>query len=106
METPTSKVHSPGTNGSSSSTSGNHPDSPSTHAHKNDNTVSADRHGIEEAFQSFGQLVAASRRPLPTQNGDGTYNTSKKQTGLRQDLKVIQLKGKSSSRVVYSKSLR
>ncbi|KAB5575357.1 linoleate diol synthase [Coniochaeta sp. 2T2.1] len=71
MESPTTKVHSPGTNVK---------------------PAPANRPGIEEAFRSFGQLVVASRRPLPTQNGDGTYNTAKHQTGLREDLKVIKLR--------------
>lgn len=61
-------------------------------------TPPANRQGIDDVFRSFGQLIAASRRPLPTQNGDGTYNdlklrTGLKRTGLKKDLKVIKLKG-------------
>ena len=52
-----------------------------------------DRDGVASAFQQFGQLVHASKRPLPTQNGDGTYNEKKKHTGLRKDLKYIGWKG-------------
>jgi hypothetical protein len=33
-----------------------------------------ERKDIDEMFQEFAQLIHASRRPLPTQNGDGTYN--------------------------------
>lgn len=106
METPTNKMHSPGTNGSSSSTNGNQHDSAPRHTYKDNKTASADRHGIEEEFRSFSQLAAASRRPLPTQNGDGTYNTEKKQTGLREDLKVIRFRGKWSSRPAQKKSSR
>lgn len=51
------------------------------------------RDGVASAFQQFGQLVHASKRPLPTQNGDGTYTEKKKYTGLRKDLKYIGWKG-------------
>lgn len=99
MDTPTNKVHSPGTNGSgdingsSSHVNGYQPKSTSNYDGKDAKAVPATRQGIDEAFRSFGQLITASRRPLPTQNGDGTYQTSKLQTGLRQDLKVITRKG-------------
>lgn len=33
-----------------------------------------DRKDIDEMFQEYAQLIHASRRPLPNQNGDGTYN--------------------------------
>lgn len=33
-----------------------------------------ERKDVEEMFQEFAQLIHASRRPLPNQNGDGTYN--------------------------------
>lgn len=55
--------------------------------------VRADRQGITEVFEQFGQLLHASNRPVPTQNGDGTYNDQKKRTGLKQDLKVLRWKG-------------
>lgn len=107
MDSPTKKVHSPDTtgsgdiNGSPPYTNGNQTSTSSKRSYENVKSVSANRQGIEEAFRSFGQLVTASRRPLPTQNGDGTYNTAKRQTGLREDLKVIKLKGMSSSRQGY-----
>ncbi|OIW26965.1 heme peroxidase [Coniochaeta ligniaria NRRL 30616] len=91
-------MHSPGTNGSgdvngsSSHMNGYQPISGSENTNKDAKAVPATRQGIDEAFRSFGQLITASRRPLPTQNGDGTYHTSKLQTGLREDLKVIKLK--------------
>ena len=100
MDTPTNKLHSPGTDGSghandaSSYTNGyQYESTSSTRNEKGANRVSANRQGIDDAFKSFGQLITASRRPLPTQNGDGTYNTAKKQTGLKEDLKVIKLQG-------------
>jgi hypothetical protein len=47
------------------------------------------RQGIEDAFRSCGQLLTASRRPLPTQNGDGTYNDTNRLTGLAKDWRLI-----------------
>jgi linoleate 10R-lipoxygenase len=53
----------------------------------------ADRHGITNAFDAFGQLMHASRRPLPTHLGNGTYNESKQMTGFRKDLKYLRWRG-------------
>ena len=33
-----------------------------------------ERKDVDEMFQEFAQIIHASRRPLPNQNGDGTYN--------------------------------
>jgi len=55
--------------------------------------MTASRPGVTTAFGQFAQLLHASRRPLPTQNGDGTYTAREAQTGLRQDLRHIKLKG-------------
>ncbi len=55
--------------------------------------MKANRQGVTAAFSQFGQPLQASRRPLPTQNGDGTYVEHNVQTGLRQDLKHIRIKG-------------
>jgi hypothetical protein len=55
--------------------------------------LKADRTGVSQAFTQFGQLIHASRRPLPTQMGDGTYNEKKKKTGLRNDIKYLKWKG-------------
>ncbi|XXH03320.1 hypothetical protein Hte_009718 [Hypoxylon texense] len=51
----------------------------------------ADREGISTVFAQFGQLLNASRRPLPTENGDGSYNTVAKRTGLKKDLKYLRM---------------
>lgn len=58
-----------------------------------DRPLKTDREGVTDAFTQFGQLIHASRRPLPTQMGDGTYNEQKTRTGLRQDLRRLRLKG-------------
>lgn len=55
------------------------------------------RAGVTSAFAQFGSLIQASRRPLPTQHGDGTYSETKTRPGLRQDLKSLKKRGMSSS---------
>lgn len=52
----------------------------------------ADREGVSAVFAQFGQLLHASRRPLPVQMGDGTYNKTVQRTGLKKDLKYLRLK--------------
>ncbi|KAL1866885.1 hypothetical protein Daus18300_006588 [Diaporthe australafricana] len=51
--------------------------------------LGADRDGVTAAFTRFAQSIHASRRPLPTQIGNGTANTRRKQTGLKVDLKHL-----------------
>jgi hypothetical protein len=84
-----------GTNGelstspSSTTSNGNNVNGNATHARRrstfgfsknkdsNGNEVkdhSEDRKGVEDMFREFSQILHASRRPLPTQTGDGTYN--------------------------------
>ncbi len=53
---------------------------------------SASRADVESSFNKFAQLVHASRRPLPTQSGDGAYLDHTEPTGLMQDLKNIGFK--------------
>lgn len=53
---------------------------------------SASRADVESSFNKFAQLIHASRRPLPTQSGDGAYLERTEPTGLLQDLKSIGLK--------------
>ena len=50
---------------------------------------SASRADVETSFNKFAQLIHASRRPLPTQSGDGAYLDRTEPTGLVQDLKSI-----------------
>ena len=47
---------------------------------------------VESSFQRFAQLIHASRRPLPTQSGDGAYLDHAEPSGLMQDLKSIGFK--------------
>lgn len=37
-----------------------------------------ERKDIDGMFQEFAQLIHASKRPMPNQNGDGTYNGTSK----------------------------
>lgn len=55
--------------------------------------LEADRDGVTAAFKRFAQSIHASQRPLPTQLGDGTGNTRRKQTGFKVDLKHLGKKG-------------
>lgn len=53
---------------------------------------SASRADVESSFNKFAQLIHASRRPLPTQSGDGAYLERTEPTGLLQDLRSIGFK--------------
>ena len=53
---------------------------------------SASRGEVESSFEQFAQLIHASRRPLPTQSGDGAYLDHTEPSGLLQDLKSIGFK--------------
>lgn len=55
--------------------------------------LGADRDGVAAAFKRFAQSIHDSRSPLPTQLGDGTGNTRRKQTGFKVDLKHLGKKG-------------
>ena len=59
-----------------------------THEHER----TANRADVESTFQQFGQLVHASRRPLPTQSGDGAYLDHETHSGFMQDLKALGFK--------------
>lgn len=45
------------------------------------------------AVSQLLSLRLASKRPLPTEYGDGSYRTVDKRPGWRNDLKTIRLKG-------------
>ena len=71
--------------------------------HQHDHTAS--RADVESAFQQFGQLIHASRRPLPTQSGDGAYLDHEAPSGLIQDLKTLGFKDyKTLTEVIKSKA--
>ena len=52
----------------------------------------ASRGEVESSFTQFAQLIHASRRPLPTQSGDGAYLDHKEPSGLFSDLKAMGFK--------------
>ena len=52
----------------------------------------ASRGDVESSFTQFAQLVHASRRPLPTQSGDGAYLDHTEPTGLLADIKSMGFK--------------
>ncbi|KAJ9263257.1 hypothetical protein DTO212C5_7683 [Paecilomyces variotii] len=56
-----------------------------------------EEHGVKRSevaatFEKYAQLIHASRRPLPTQSGDGTYLETDGSSGLFQDLKSLGFK--------------
>ena len=53
---------------------------------------SASRAEVQSSFTQFGQLIHASRRPLPTQSGDGAYLDHEEPSGLKEDLKSLGFK--------------
>lgn len=55
--------------------------------------LGADRDGVTAAFKQFANSIHSSRRPLPTQLGDGTVSIRRRQTGLKADLKHLGKKG-------------
>ncbi|KKA23635.1 Peroxidase [Rasamsonia emersonii CBS 393.64] len=53
---------------------------------------SAKRNEVVATFEKYAQLIHASRRPLPTQTGDGTYLEHEPSSSLFQDLKALSFK--------------
>lgn len=53
---------------------------------------SASRRDVENSFEQFAQLIHASRRPLPTQSGDGSYLDHAQPSGLVSDIKAMGFK--------------
>ncbi|KAI1372552.1 linoleate diol synthase [Hypoxylon crocopeplum] len=82
------------TDSSSFTTMGKYPASAygPSHKEKPEDLPKADREGVSAVFAQFGQVLNASRRPLPTQNGDGTYSTTVQRTGIKKDLKYLRMK--------------
>lgn len=67
---------------------------PTYKAVKEDNPKRVNRGQVEGTFSQYAQLIHASRRPLPTESGDGTYlGEKKKGTTLFQDLRTVGFKG-------------
>ena len=53
---------------------------------------SAGRAEVASSFEKYAQLIHASRRPLPTQSGDGAYLDHDMPSGLMDDLKHLGFK--------------
>lgn len=53
---------------------------------------STKREDIEYTFKQFAQLVQATRRPIPTQTGDGTYVEHVENPGMFSDLSNLGFK--------------
>lgn len=67
---------------------------PTYRAVKDDQPSRVNRGQVEGTFSKYAQLIHASRRPLPTESGDGTYlGEKKKGTSLFQDLRTVGFKG-------------
>lgn len=49
----------------------------------------ASRKDVESTFQQFAHLIHASRRPPPTQSGDGQYLEPEGQSGILADLRAL-----------------
>lgn len=47
----------------------------------------------DSALANFKKLRLASKRPLPTQSGDGTYLTPVKRPGLKEDIRRLRIQG-------------
>lgn len=56
------------------------------------NSTPATRQDVENTFAEFAQLIHASRRPLPTQSGDGSYLEKEEPTGFWNDIRHLGLK--------------
>ncbi|TAQ87459.1 hypothetical protein B7494_g4210, partial [Chlorociboria aeruginascens] len=53
---------------------------------------SVTRDSVAASLGKFSGVVHASRRPLPTETGDGSYVTEPKESGLFDDLKAMRMK--------------
>ena len=51
------------------------------------------RETISDTFAEYAQLIHASRRPLPTQSGDGQYLEHDEPSGFWADMKSLGIKG-------------
>lgn len=54
----------------------------------------ANRAGVANAFERYGQVMQSSVAPLPNQHGADTFSRSKKWGKLRDDIKQLRLAGK------------
>lgn len=52
----------------------------------------ATRENVEEVFEQFAHLIHVSRKPLPSQSGDGSYLEKEEPTGFWADFRNLSLK--------------
>jgi hypothetical protein len=60
------------------------------HEHEEDHATT--RSDVDSSFAQFAQLIHASRRPMPTQSGDGSYIEHEVHSGLLADIKALGIK--------------
>lgn len=53
----------------------------------------ADREGVANAFERYGQVIHATVQPLPNQGGAGTFSEAKKWGKLKADIKQLRSAG-------------
>jgi len=58
-------------------------------SYKANDVQPASRKDVETTFQQFAHLIHASRRPLPTQTGDGQYLETEEKSGILADLRSL-----------------
>ncbi|KAL2004333.1 hypothetical protein VTN02DRAFT_3127 [Thermoascus thermophilus] len=63
-----------------------------SHSMASDEDHSAQRSEVAATFEKYAQLIHASKRPLPTQTGDGSYIEHESSTGILQDLAALGFK--------------
>jgi hypothetical protein len=56
-------------------------------------STKADKQGVANAFERHGQLLHARVKPLPHQNGAGTFYETARWGKLRNDLKSLRAAG-------------
>ena len=59
--------------------------------------IKADRKGVANAFERYGQVMHARVKPLPNQGGAGTFYETKRWGKLRDDIKGLRSAGMSYS---------
>lgn len=79
---------------------------PARRSSSDDEHQGAKRGEVVAVFDKFAQVLHASRRPLPTQTGDGTYLEHETSTGLFQDLRSMGFKDVATLRDVMKNKVK
>ncbi|KAK0714040.1 heme peroxidase [Lasiosphaeria miniovina] len=66
----------------------------------------ANREGVTNAFERYGQVIHAAVEPLPVQGGAGTFSENKKWTKLRTDLKNLRVADYKTLKTMVLSKLR